>query len=314
MLRCMVEPSVAERSVFLHREYFENGRLVTSSVVSATEKDVVTASGEHIPYDFLVIATGSTFDGPTTKQGRIKQFEAENKKIKDAGTILIIGGGPTGIELAGEIAVDFPEKKVIVVHGGSRLTEFLGPKVSQKTLDWLISKKVEVHLNERIDLKSLSESTTTYKTSSGITISADCHFVCTGSRVGSSWLKDSVFRDLVDKEGHLIVDDSLRLQGKTNVFAIGDIVNVKEIKQGFLAKKHADVVAANIMMLLKGPNSKKKVSTYKASSAMGIVSLGRVDAVAQFPFNITMVGWIPGKLKSKHLFIEKTRQGLGVKS
>eukprot|EP01018_Ginkgo_biloba_P012350 Gb_28104 [translate_table: standard] len=311
MLRCMVEPTVAERSVILHREYFLNGRLVTSSAVSATDKDVITASGEHVPYDFLVIATGSTFDGPSTKEGRIKQFEAEHKKIKDAERILIIGGGPTGVELAGEIAVDFPDKKVIIIHRGSRLIDFLGPKASQKTLDWLVSKKVEVHLNESIDLNSLSESTTSFTTSSGMTISADCHFVCIGKRVGSSWLKESVFQDTVDKEGHLKVDSCLRLRGKSNVFAIGDIVDVKEIKQGFLAQKHADIVAGNIKKLLK--DSKHKLSTYKASSTMAIVSLGRNVAVAQLPFGTT-IGCIPGKIKSKDLFIGKTRKGLGLKS
>jgi len=34
---------------------------------------------------------------------------AENQKINSAGSILIVGGGPTGVELAGEIAVDFPD-------------------------------------------------------------------------------------------------------------------------------------------------------------------------------------------------------------
>lgn len=311
MLRCMVEPSFAERSVFNHRDYILNGRLVASSAVSATDTHVVTASGERIPYDYLVIGTGSKFDGPFAKQERLKQFEAEHEKIKNARTILIIGGGPTGVELAGEIKVDFPDKKVIIVHGGHRLIDFLGQKASQKTLDWLVSNKIEVHLNERIDLESLSESNNTYTTSSGLTISADCHFVCVGNRVASSWLQESVFKDSVDKEGHLKVDDCLRLRGKSNVFAVGDIVDVKEIKQGFLAQKHAAVVAGNIKKLMM--NSKHKLTTYKAASTMGIVSLGRHVAVAQLPFGTT-IGCIPGKIKSKDLFVGKTRKGLGLTS
>lgn len=309
LLRCMVEPSFAERSLFNHSDYMVNGRLVTSSAVSATDTHVVTASGESIRYDYLVIGTGSKFEGPSTRQERLKQFEAEHEKIKTAKTILIIGGGPTGVELAGEIKVDFPDKKVIIVHAGYRLIDFLGQKASQKTLDWLISKKVEVHLNERIDLESLSESNTTYTTSSGMTISADCHFVCVGNRVASSWLQESVFKDSVDKEGHLKVDECLRLRGKSNVFAVGDIVDVKEIKQGFHAQKHAAVVAGNIKKLML--NSKHKLTTYKAGSPMGMVSLGRHIAVAQLPFGTT-IGCIPGKIKSKDLFVGKTRKGLGL--
>ena len=47
---------------------------------------------------------------------------------------------PTGVELAAEIAVDFPEKKVVLVHDGPRLLEFIGPKASNKTLGWLKTK------------------------------------------------------------------------------------------------------------------------------------------------------------------------------
>ena len=39
--------------------------------------------------------------------------------------------------------------KVILVHSGDRLVEFLGTKASQKTLKWLRNKKVEVILNDR---------------------------------------------------------------------------------------------------------------------------------------------------------------------
>jgi hypothetical protein len=42
--------------------------------------------------------------------------------------VLIIEGGPVGVELAGEIATDFPEKKVTLVHSGDRLIEYLGKK------------------------------------------------------------------------------------------------------------------------------------------------------------------------------------------
>ncbi len=37
---------------------------------------------------------------------------ADNKKLEAADSVLIIGGGPVGVELAGEIVVDFPTKKV----------------------------------------------------------------------------------------------------------------------------------------------------------------------------------------------------------
>ncbi|GLJ23316.1 hypothetical protein SUGI_0441130 [Cryptomeria japonica] len=311
-LRCMVEPRFGERSVFLHEEYLKSGKLVISAVTSVTEEAVITATGEQVKYDYLVLATGTPYDGPPTKPERLQQMEADNKKIKDAKTVVIIGGGPTGVELAAEIAVDFPDKKVILIHRGSRLIEFVGEKASRKALAWLKSKNVEVHLNERVDLNSISDTTRSFTTRSGLSIEADCHFVCIGKKMGSSWLKDTSFVESLDERGQIKVDSSLRVEGKTNVFAAGDIINVKELKQGFCAQKHAAVIATNIKKLSKDPKQ-PKLSTYKASSAMAIVSLGRYTAVGQFPFG-TFSGRLPGMLKSKDLFVGPTRKALGLKS
>ena len=151
---------------------------------------------------------------------------AENEKIRSAGSILIIGGGPTGVELTGEIAVDFPEKEVTLVHNGSRLMQFIGPKASNKTLDWLRSKRVEVKLEQSVNLNSVSDGSRTYQTSAGETIEADCHFLCTGSPLGSAWLKETFLKDKLDIHGRLMVDKNLRVKDHSNIFAIGDITDI----------------------------------------------------------------------------------------
>lgn len=151
---------------------------------------------------------------------------AESQKINSAGSILIVGGGPTGVELAGEIAVDFPDKKVTLVHNGSRLLEFIGPKAANKTLHWLKSKQVEVKLEQRVNLDSVSEERKTYETSEGEIISADCHFLCTGTPLGSVWLKETMLKNNIDSRGRLMVDENLRVKGRKNIFAIGDITDI----------------------------------------------------------------------------------------
>lgn len=149
---------------------------------------------------------------------------AEHEKIKSASSILIVGGGPTGVELAGEIVVDFPEKNVTLVHRGSRLLEFIGPKASRKALKWLKSKKVQVKLEQSVNLDSASNNT--YQTSGGEAIEADVHFLCTGKPLSSTWLKETVLRDHLDSEGRIQIDQNLRVKGKNNIFAIGDITDV----------------------------------------------------------------------------------------
>ncbi|WCJ41896.1 FAD/NAD(P)-binding oxidoreductase family protein [Euphorbia peplus] len=315
-LRNMVEPSFGERSVVNHRDYFTNGRIVTSKATNITDKHVLTQDAQLIPYDYLVIATGHADSVPKTRTERLAEYQAENEKIKSASSILIVGGGPIGVELAGEIAVDFPEKAITLVHSGSRLMEYMGPKGGAKALKWLRSKKVDVKLEQRVDTNFSSEldgnSNKVYHTFTGETIKADCHFLCIAKPLSSAWLKDTVLKNNLDTSGRLVVDEYLRAKGHTNIFVIGDITNIKEMKLGYVAQKHAEVVAKNVKLLMSGEKESKMV-THKPSSDIAIVSLGRRDAVAQLPFT-TIIGVIPGLLKSKDLFVGKTRKLRGLES
>ncbi|CAK7331995.1 unnamed protein product [Dovyalis caffra] len=311
-LRCMVEPSFGERSVINHKDYFTNGNIVTSTAIGITETEVLTADGHSIPYDYLVIATGHKDPVSETKAGRLKEFQAaENEKIKSAQSILIVGGGPSGVKLAGEIAVDFPEKQVTLVHNGPRLLEFIGPKAADKTLKWFARKKVEVKLEQSVDLNSVTNSNgcKIYHTTAGETIQADCHFLCTGKPLASAWLKDTMLKNKLDDQGRLMVDEHLRVKGLNNIFAIGDITDIADINQGVAAQNHPLLAANNLKLLMGGKEG--KMSSYKPGAAMAIVSLGRRDAVVQLPFG-SMIGRFPGLIKSKDLFVGKARKDRGV--
>lgn len=307
-LRSMVEPAFAKRSVINHVEYLPSARIITSTATDIADNKVLTAQGRLIAYDYLVIATGHLDSDAVTKIEKLSRYEADHEKIKSANSILIIGGGPTGVELAGEIAVDFPDKKVKLVHRGSRLLEFIGCKAGRKALDWLTSRKVEVILGQSVDLSSCSDSV--YRTSGGETITADCHFVCTGKPIGSSWLKETCLKNSLDIHGRLMVEANLRVKGFDNIFAIGDITDILEIKQGYLAQRHALVAARNLKLLISG-GRRCRMAVYKPGSSLAIVSLGRREAVAQI-YCITIIGYLPGLIKSKDLFVGKTRKQLGL--
>ncbi|KAJ1440751.1 hypothetical protein SESBI_01824 [Sesbania bispinosa] len=313
-LRAMVEPSFAERSVINHRDYFTNGNIVTSSAVNVTETEVLTADGSQIAYDYLVVATGHADPLPKSRSERLNQYKEENQKIKSAHSILIVGGGPTGVELAGEIAVDFPDKKLTLVHKGSRLLEFIGAKAADKTLNWLKSRNVEVKLEQSVDL-NVTDEHKIYGTSAGETIEADCHFLCIGKPLATAWLKETVLKNDLDVHGRIKVDENLKVKGRGNIFAIGDITDIPVWSDfvgnqaGFLAQKQAEVVVKNLKLMI-GVGKACRMETYKPHSALAIVSLGRNDAVAEFPF-ITISGRIPGFIKSGDLFVGKIKQENG---
>ena len=89
---------------------------------------------------------------------------------------------------------------------------------------------------------------------------------------------------------------------------------MQEIKQGYFASLHAEVVAENIKKLIKEPKtSSKNLKSYTRMNApVAIVSLGRRDALAQVSCG-TFLGCLPGLVKNKDLFVGKTREGLGLK-
>lgn len=89
-LRAMVEPSMAERSVIKHRDYFTNGRIITSSAINITETEVLTADGQQIPYDFLVIATGHPYPVPKSRTERLDQCRAGKNILKLSCNLYIV--------------------------------------------------------------------------------------------------------------------------------------------------------------------------------------------------------------------------------
>lgn len=307
-LRSMVEPSFAERSVINHTEYLPNAKLITDTAIDLTDDGVLTSKGSQVAYDYLVIATGHAADSFSSKSERLDYYQKEYEKIKASNSILIVGGGPSGVELAGEIAVDFPDKKLTLVHRGARLLEFVGAKAGKKALDWLVKKKVQVILGKSVNLDDTSDGV--YKTSDGESISAECHFKCTGGSVASSWLQKTILKGSLDSHGNLMVDANLRVKGHQKIFAIGDITDIAELKQGYLAKQHAAVAAKNVKLLIGG-GTETKMAVYKPASPLAFVSLGRKEAIAQISC-ISFAGRLPGIIKSGDLFVGKTRKDLGL--
>ncbi|XP_074579518.1 uncharacterized protein LOC141836002 [Curcuma longa] len=217
----------------------DNGRIIS------TKSKVLTSDGGQFPYDYLVIATGHSVSWPQSRRERIDKFREAHAKMKNSSSVLIIGGGPSGVELASDIAASYPEKKVTLVHSGPRLLGFIGSKVDSKALEWLRSKNVDVLLEQTIDLDTLQEDKEVYITSVGEAIAADVHYLCMRRPLGSAWLKESVVKDCLDKYEQLMVDEHLRLKGFNNIFAIGDIIDVPVTKTGVLAQRHAMIVIKN---------------------------------------------------------------------
>lgn len=82
----------------------------------------------------------------------------------------------------------------------------------------------------------------------------------TGGRPNTRLFSD-LSPSLVDENGRVLVQPTLQVVGHSNIFAAGDITNVKEQKQLMKAQAHAEVVVANIISLIKGQTALKEYKT-----------------------------------------------------
>lgn len=317
-LRAQVDPVALDRTVIPHEDYLSHAKVVTASATGIDDSVVLTSVGRAVAYDFLVIATGRTCTRPARRPDRIEMFHEDRRRIDGARSVLIVGGGPVGVELAAEIVMSYayPDKKsVTLVHRGAQLLETMGPRASGKALDWLRYKGVTVLLDQTVDPAAAPPDAREFTTSAGETVRADCYFVCASRPLASAWLRGSFLGDHVNEEGQLAVDEHLRVGGLRNVFAVGDITDVREAKQGYLAQRQAMVVSRNLKLLLvKGNVKEEKLHRYKpgAKSTM-TVTLGRYDALAELPF-MSFLGSLPGAIKPRDLFITRTRRMMGLRS
>ena len=302
------------------RQIFRNAlgtRLLLGSVTGVdTQKKIVATEAMEIPYDYLVLATGATHsyfgkeewepfapglkrveDALQIRRRILTAFEqAEGTSLEEERnallTFVIVGGGPTGVELAGAIAelaryglenefrsFDPAKARVILVQSAPRLLPSFREdlaRIAQQSLERL---GVEVQLGGKVDL-------------------IDAHGVAIGGRrieartvlwaagvsasPAAAWLKAPA-----DGAGRLIVDESLRVPGVANVFAIGDTVASKGWNGALVpglapaAKQGGAYVAKQIRALIE---NKTPLPPFRYKHYGSLATIGRKAAVADFGF------------------------------
>ncbi len=285
---------------------------------------------EPIHFDYLVIATGSSYAFPAKiaepeSSKTINLYNNLQEKIEKSQQILIIGGGPVGIELAGEIATDFPGKEITLVHRQSKLFQpnIYQEKLYIRTQEQLEKLNVKIIFSDRIELlnnkdnqpMNYIEGKKTYITEvNKINITADLTFICTGARVNNKSLLNSSLKTKINPQtGRLIVNNYLQVDGFENIFAIGDICD-KEQKFAFIAADQAKFVAKLIVLLKNKKSYPKEYQIH--SDPMIAVSIGRNGGVAQLPITggIVVGSLIVKHLKSKEMFSSRQRSELNYSS
>lgn len=123
-----------------------------------TESEVVLQDGaENIPYDFLVIATGAAVQSGlpsrvnnTEKAEGVKLLQVMQQRIAQADTVVVVGGGAAGVEVATDAKSLYPEKHIILVHSRAAPMHRFGKDLQVSAMEGLRRLDVEVILEDRV--------------------------------------------------------------------------------------------------------------------------------------------------------------------
>jgi NADH dehydrogenase len=235
----------------------ENVRVVMGEVIIVDREArlVRTADGQCYPFDYLVIATGATHSyfghdewaplAPGLKRiedaveirRRIllafERAEVESSHTERARllTFAIVGGGPTGVELAGAIAdtsrgalsgdfrsINPDSARIILLEAGPRLLAAFPEPLADYAQDSLRRMGVEVRTSTAVtDCDDLGVSTGAGRLEASSVIWAAG---VKGSPAGR-WLETKM-----DRAGRTVVGPDLSVQGHPNIFVIGDTAHV----------------------------------------------------------------------------------------
>ena len=312
----------ATRGIF-HRQ--TNARGVQGRLVGLdpVAKRITLDGGAELAYDHLVLALGAVtadfgvpgvaefgFGLKNAEEARqirthvLKRFEAADRmsdpdRRAAATTIVIAGGGPTGVEMAGGFAElidrvlrrDFPQldvdaARVVLVEGQERLLGGFSPRLgdaARRRLEWMgVEVRTGVNVAE-VDASSV-------RLEDGIVLHADTLVWAAGVRAHPL----AAALDLeTSRGGRVVVDAELRVPGHAGVFAIGDLAAAVDDDGALLpqvapvalqAGRHVAATIAAEVDRSPGPGSFR----YRDKGSMA--TIGRNAAVVELPKGLRLTG------------------------
>ncbi|KAG8817303.1 hypothetical protein FRC17_011291 [Serendipita sp. 399] len=224
-------------------------------------------------------------DQDGSKPCSIAWLQAAQRRAAKANSVVIVGGGALGIQIATDTAEVYPDKKITLIHSRDQLMPIYDKRVHEEALQSLRRLNVDVILNERIDMETVrnpkrdEKGRRVIRTISGRTFSADAILLCTGSRANSRIISKGLGRDVVNPTNGCVrvlrtlqvtnnpVDTSAPNEDVNslipasespfpNIFAIGDVADAYgAIKAGHTAYHQGEVTANNITSLVKRGSS-----------------------------------------------------------
>ena len=303
---------------------FKNVKVILDEAtdINREDKTVTISSGEKIKYDQLVVSTGSRHsyfgndgwseysnglkginDALQIRERLLRAFEkAENeKKIEKRNKYLnfvVVGGGPTGVEMAGSIAeIAYKNMKeefrnfkssdanVYLIEATEKILPMYSDRLSGKAEKYLIDFGVQVRTNEKV-IKIENDLVVTDKES----IETDNVIWAAGNEASPIIKK---LNTKTDSEGRAIVDPDCSIKEDGNVFVIGDAANYKNKNNSTLPGIAPVAIQQGkyLAKIIKNKTLKQDRKPFKYYDKGMMATVGRYKAIGKIG-NIEISGFI----------------------
>ncbi|KAG5656001.1 hypothetical protein KAF25_001571 [Fusarium avenaceum] len=221
----------------------------------------------EIPFDYAVVATGTRLQAPSNmqyddKKTSVDYFRTYQQGIKNAKSIVIVGGGAVGVQMATDLGEVYPEKKVTLVHSRDRLMQLYHEKMDAIIRDRLQELGVDVITGTRAVLPSkgfpTDGSSFELELNNGRKIQTDLVIPATGQTPNNQFLKDlkpTPGQTIINEaNGFIKVAPTLQFADPQypNLYACGDIADSGAHKAARPGAGQAAAVAQNIASMVQG--------------------------------------------------------------
>jgi NADH dehydrogenase len=245
--------------------------LAEAIAVDAAKHELVLRD-RRMPYDFLILATGaqssyfghdeweasapglkSLEEALEIRRRILLAFEQAERESDPARrrlllTFVIVGGGPTGVELAGAIAeisrqviaadfrvIDPRQARIVLLEGGPRILPTFPAQLSAKAEAALRARRVEVRTGAQVTAIDPASVTVGVLPTGAVAAGAvatdaeiiEAHTIVWAAGVKASPIAGSLGVPL-DRGGRVIVEPDLSVPGHSEIFVIGDLAAVKD--------------------------------------------------------------------------------------
>jgi NADH dehydrogenase FAD-containing subunit len=327
--RSLVRPEFADRSVIPYAKALPNVEFVQGLLVemAADGGEVHLRSGTRtgVRGDVHVLCTGSHYANPLMRSSgasaseRMRLFRHFEHALRQARRILIVGGGPIGVEVAGEISEGFPHKSITLLEGGPRLLAGTSERASQHAAAVLASRGVRILVGEKLESATTSGERIFGGGGAAITngkqrIDYDLMVWCTGGRPNTTYMTAQLGSTLDDR-GRIRVRRDLRVEGHDTLFALGDITNLDENKMAWHITGQVQVAVDNVLRVLRMGRDASRLGLYQPQTGnpkMAVTLGSRQGVVHLPPFGVIRSPFLTRKAKAEHMLVPKYRRLLKV--